>query len=1513
MALDDFQMPNFKDPDGSTWIWDSASKSYVKAPLTDKRPDQSHATGGDNDLFDPFQHTEQDSVPELEGYMARTASEHEGWDEEDEGWGEDGKWNGTLYPDEHVWGWGGRERWHPGDHAFFEYHCHQGHDSSDAQLWYRSHQPVTVIREVDSDGDWGNQNARADAGTPRGYEVQFEDGETGHVMEDELTVDPKHWDTRGFEGGGWGPPADWQERLGPIERDYNLTDLNKTSGIDEPPFPAEHEVKCPNCGETTAEHTCPNCMKDLTPEWNVHGQDNEFFDAHPDYNDAKEFWTWPQNVPKKNELNYDDSFPSMSLSKTAEALTDDWDDMFSESGPSMPMRTEIGKWILDSHGQLHIDHGMSVTHPAIEQRDGLDQSQEIALGSVYNDGTADVQAVFQPQWFNLQAAQEQITQAFGPVELQPPMGAAEQKGQVFPPFEIQEGQWFIPPNFQQPITGIAWVKERSMGIEYEPHMILCAEHLRDDDFILYSKGAAAIITAMGGAGSHAAYLAMTSNLPIIVGVGEAYNKVETGNYLKIDPTNETITVIPGATGEMSSGQKHQIWNSILDYQRQRGGSVKPQQFSHFHEELAWKEANAPTLEDCPECSAPMMDQDGESVCHDCGHKQPIIHAAGALAIPALAEGVADAAGAAGGAGGGISGIGGLMNSALGRGVAFRAGENLVGGGKGNGTTVNVNGGGGGGTSFDPNAGTVSHRFAAENMRHQAFLSEIWALIQDALKGVNWGNIGGALAANPIDDALFAAGTGAAGTANQSAQNALPQPVSNRTAALGDDDDPDSVGLATKNDGTNSTQDASNSSIEGKKEQGDGPEQLKDVDGDHDSVDFDEQTPWKNTGDPDSQDAQADPHMQEKALKAFHMNLPLVIEFANSDEPGADHPILQALDALLEEAFPGYKDGHDQENGATDEHPEEKSETPEERDEDADEPDAKSEGDDKKEIHIHAKTLKEGVWHYAWGNPGDGYNEGMEMAPELYGGPAPYVVCPNCEYGEPYGEFERRENEGEDPYRCPKCGEEMSDPNDEPFDDFDAYDGPGEYEMYGPDRPTMQEMFPHEGKSAAGGPEAWNMRRTLDGPWDAYQEEQPAAQGWGQGQWQPFQGEQPGATEAYSCQNCGEQHEFPATSDPRSLPSCPQCGARAWTHSGLQQTYAKTSTLDPGQPMGQPVPAGAGGPAMQMCPRCGQAHTAGSPCPVADVTTPITTGEGMAAAPATHVVTKWHLAVPANVPASQPQIAAGAQAAPATTCPSCGQNHIPGTPCPTPQMQQPGATGQPANLATPAIGPGVQYAHTASDDESDHTEDHTEDHSDYHSEDDWTDEAGAPLEEGAQYEMRVAASPIPDRVTIERILPEKLSVLYHTGDVDFRDSITRDQLEMDGTTFTPVDFDDTDEDSMDTFPGEEMPIRPGADALPQEDDLSSPTTVMSNYEPVSLDTYTGSFAGDSVDDRSWLMEGDGSVDVDPALMAKVAGKNFSPREQREFIDESGTARNLDRLDLEGTHYIDEELHTSDSLW
>jgi transposase-like protein len=43
--------------------------------------------------------------------------------------------------------------------------------------------------------------------------------------------------------------------------------------------------------------------------------------------------------------------------------------------------------------------------------------------------------------------------------------------------------------------------------------------------------------------------------------------------------------------------------------------------------------------------------------------------------------------------------------------------------------------------------------------------------------------------------------------------------------------------------------------------------------------------------------------------------------------------------------------------------------------------------------------------------------------------------------------------------------------------------------------------------------------------------------------------------------------------------------------------------------------------------------------------------------------------------------------------------------------------------------------------------------------------------------------------------------------------------------------------------------------------------------------------------------------------KTAGAKFSPREQKEFIDEEGTARNADRLRLDGTHYVESAFDNS----
>jgi len=75
----------------------------------------------------------------------------------------------------------------PGSELFFEYHCWESHDSQDAQLWYRSHQRVTVLECVNADWFGGMSFfARCEAATPLVYRIRFADGFENEAFEDEL-------------------------------------------------------------------------------------------------------------------------------------------------------------------------------------------------------------------------------------------------------------------------------------------------------------------------------------------------------------------------------------------------------------------------------------------------------------------------------------------------------------------------------------------------------------------------------------------------------------------------------------------------------------------------------------------------------------------------------------------------------------------------------------------------------------------------------------------------------------------------------------------------------------------------------------------------------------------------------------------------------------------------------------------------------------------------------------------------------------------------------------------------------------------------------------------------------------------------------------------------------------------------------------------------------------------------------------------------------------------------------
>lgn len=64
---------------------------------------------------------------------------------------------------------------------YFEYHCYEGEDSGDAELWRHTHQQVEVLNKI------------PDCDESRMYSVRFNDGFEYDVFDDELMKTPKEY------------------------------------------------------------------------------------------------------------------------------------------------------------------------------------------------------------------------------------------------------------------------------------------------------------------------------------------------------------------------------------------------------------------------------------------------------------------------------------------------------------------------------------------------------------------------------------------------------------------------------------------------------------------------------------------------------------------------------------------------------------------------------------------------------------------------------------------------------------------------------------------------------------------------------------------------------------------------------------------------------------------------------------------------------------------------------------------------------------------------------------------------------------------------------------------------------------------------------------------------------------------------------------------------------------------------------------------------------------------------
>jgi phosphohistidine swiveling domain-containing protein len=1349
-------MPSFRDPeDGGVWVWDAATKTYVKVEAQDKTTDRSHSSGGDNELFDPATQTEWQGVPELEGHMAANwpTSEAPGHHEADPGgWMPRGR--GELDPFESICPHCGNPTYHELDFRARCEHC----------------------------------------------------GELLHAMPDEDRYSAS----------------------------YSETD-HAPRGM----------VVCPNCRTKTDMPQCPACGKGLQPEWNrEEGDVKGFEDAQP-RSEASEFYSLPERVPKRNREKTDDSYPSMlSVGRVAAFMwrTADWD--LDDEGLYGVARTEVGKWLEDISGQMHTGPAQQ-NHEVIAKGVGLRWPQDVgAAGSVYYDGHADVQYSSPNYSLDLARTQGVLQRIFGDVTLQGPTPQAQQKGDVFAPIEIRGGTWLVRGlAAQQPVTGTAWVKEKPEGVQYQPHMVLVADHLTPDDFHLYALGPAAIVTATGGSTSHAAQLAVENGWPVVAGIGpENYSKIETGNYLKIDAAGLTappksITVIPVA---QNPEQNRDVWDTVVRHQRgtelayPQAYPQMPAAFAHAIEEEEWLAKHAADLDSCPECGGPMVDKGGERVCHDCGHRQPIVYASRKEAflpalmalLPELGAGAAEAGGAAGaaeGAGAAGGGMGGMM--------------------------------GGGGMS-------------------PMSVLNIGSMMSRVMGGGPSGNASVAQPTQPV-----APGAAGAGVYTH--------------FLYADTFGEEETGRATKNRGEDSDPDHHGSGMN-PEEQGDSPEQLKGVDGNvgAKSAIYDDPSQWS--------DAQRD------AVKVFEVNFPLIEQF--KDGGGAAHPIVKAIDAMMEEAFPGYKelgeDGKTDAEAANDvlEHA-------------ATDDDVEDTGEDWAAVApgLHHPKAAATVWH-------SGFEVDMpKEAADMYTGPASEVnvvpgagtapTCPICHQSHIPGTPCPTVPQQDQPVQQPATGQVplqgmMAQPNTQPkvvtktvrgrWEDSEGHplkEG-STYELRSegyaiPDRVRIDKVLPDKvvytiesggvkyrdqltAKEVRTG--GYTFERGTDAPDSATEDlgDYTAAS------WGPptatapdfsVRRDRPG--ELYAGIPCAICHEpLKETDEPAET----EHGLVHAQHVHEMGLTTAAVDIDPVyRQRGEPGPFGMSDEDARADLDTRAFQEQYDP-------------EWEAAA------RQWTDEDVLELLNSTGKLSPEGMEFVRQEAARRGLEH---GPYHSPEEAPPYAPVRPGQDPTPQV-----------DDLSEPpTRVSTLSPSGYGSSHETCPKCGtamrpgsyvcSPLDGGCGWrDFAAGRSQNPGMSNAD-------VVQYQGGE-----GLPRGQFHPPG--------DPRRHQGSDDFAGNAGPLDPTV--TPEQAAAVAEMMARAAADSGEADGMP-KFAGDDPAARAYLMEGNpgSGVDVDPQLMAKLAGRDFSPREQREFIDEDGEARNLGKLDLAGTHYVFDDSDPELSLW
>lgn len=187
---------------------------------------------------------------------------------------------------------------------------------------------------------------------------------------------------------------------------------------------------------------------------------------------------------------------------------------------------------------------------------------------------------------------------------------------------------------------------------------------------------------------------------------------------------------------------------------------------------------------------------------------------------------------------------------------------------------------------------------------------------------------------------------------------------------------------------------------------------------------------------------------------------------------------------------------------------------------------------------------------------------------------------------------------------------------------------------------------------------------------------------------------------------------------------------------------------------------------------------------------------------------------------------------------------------------------------------------------------------------WIDAQGQPLQVGTEYLIKSPKYSVPMRGTITAVKPHAIEYTQ-TGELglDRAIEVSKQEADMDGIEFVPSDPGDQELGN----PGMEQNNDYAGEADPgYQTDLADSSDYRNLASIQDDDPRVAAYHAEH-QGISWLM----SDDDTPGQ--KTAGAQYSPREQDALIREQGTARNLDRLALKGTHYSPEWGVEEDEGW